>query len=72
MPGTLGPKPAGLTSGEPGGAILAGACNPGAPEDTSPNMALAMRASDAGSNGATRAGQSRMEWTGKAHSAPYL
>ncbi|MNS50610.1 hypothetical protein D3C72_832630 [compost metagenome] len=49
VPGTLGPKPAGLTSGEPGGATLAGNCAPGGAE----NMALAMRARTAGSNGAS-------------------
>ena len=28
VPGTLGPKPAGLASGEPAGAMLTGACTP--------------------------------------------
>jgi hypothetical protein len=55
VPGTLGPKPAGLASGEPGGAILPGACTPGtlAKAGDSPgraeNSAVAMRASVAGS-----------------------
>jgi hypothetical protein len=65
VPGTLGPKPAGLTSGEPGGAMLAGNCAPGTSPLATPgnevggvpgsaeNMALAMRARMAGSNGAS-------------------
>lgn len=65
MPGTLGPKPAGLASGEPAGATLAGNCAPGTSPLATPgtesggvpgsaeNMALAMRARIAGSNGAS-------------------
>jgi hypothetical protein len=65
VPGTLGPKPAGLASGEPGGAMLAGNCAPGTRGLATPgnalggvpgsaaNMALAMRARTAGSNGAS-------------------
>ena len=33
VPGTLGPKPAGLASGEPAGAMLTGACTPAGPGD---------------------------------------
>ena len=33
VPGTLGPKPAGLASGDPAGAMLTGACTPAGPGD---------------------------------------
>ena len=58
VPGTLGPKPAGLANGEPAGAMLTGACKPGGPDvrvdrpDGAPaNNALAIWAINAGSNG---------------------
>ncbi|MNW09604.1 hypothetical protein D3C71_2066360 [compost metagenome] len=67
VPGTPGPKPAGLASGEPGGAMLVGNCAPGTRPFATPgmddggvpgsaeNMALAMRARMSGSNGASPA-----------------
>ena len=36
VPGTLGPNPAGLASGEPGGARFTGACTPGGTGDACP------------------------------------
>ena len=59
VPGTPGPRPAGLASGEPGGATFTGACTPagrpgraGADPGAAENRALAMRASASGSKGA--------------------
>ena len=62
MPGTLGPSPAGLTSGEPGGATFSGACTPGgtgaggvmptACPGSAEKKALARRANSPGSMGA--------------------
>ena len=65
MPGTPGPSPAGLASGEPGGARLTGAytpgTRPGAAAGTTANSAFAMRASTSASIGASGATGRRTE-----------